>query len=213
MKNQLFVLLILLWSASLSAQIQDEIRVLTGSLSNISFYSTSSKSTTSNNPTQYSGGSGFGLSQEVSYGVIKNNRLLSVGLDINFGFINPRNAINQTIINIGPLVSYQRFYSISDKLYFTPFARMSIGYRYSLAEADPFIEVSRNYGVIGQLALRPVAVTFAKSEKINFLLFVGGLYVNYSRITDRLDERKIVNTNFNLNGTLTGMGFGLQKLF
>lgn len=215
--KKIFICLLLSFPVLYSfAQIKDGSKVFTSTISNFGIYSTKSKTTSDNNPTSSTGGSGFGLTPELIYGKIKNNNLLSFGLSLTYQLIKQIDASNKNAIAIAPVITYEKFYPITNKLYFTPFTRLSLGYQYASQAASSFSSRRIEKGLIGSFSFRPFSLTFAKNPRTNFLFTIGNLYLDFSRIQSyiegNLNNSKTISTNLTINGSLGGIGFGIQKL-
>jgi len=142
MKKLSFCLLFSFLVIKSFAQIADGKKALTSTISNFYFGLSKGEATSSINPTLTGKTSGFGFTTEVLYGEIKKNHLFSYGLQLGLGFGKQSNNSSSTStdakshrIEFAPVVSYQKFYGLTDRLYFSPFSRLSIGYQFFKQDA------------------------------------------------------------------------------
>ena len=223
MKKSLVQLGLFLTTINGFGQTNDGKKVITSTLSNFYFGRSKGEATSSINPTLTTKTSGFGFATEVTYGKIKKNNLFSYGLNIAFGFnkqsdntTTPANSKNHRIV-FGPVISCQKFYKITEKLYYSPYSRLSLGYSYYKQNATPFSSASIQKGMLGSLTFHPFSITFSKSPKTNFLFTIGRVSIDYSRVKSYYDpilnNSQTISTNFLLSAQIGGIGFGIQKLF
>jgi hypothetical protein len=224
MKKLCIYLLLLFVAINSFAQINDGSRILTSTVSVLYLGFSKGESSSSINPTLTSKTSGLGFTTEVTYGKIKKNYLFSYGLQFTLGFDKnsnnsssaPSNQKNHRI-EFAPVLSYQKFYSLTDKLYFSPFSRLSVGYQYSKQGATSSSSASIQKGLAGSLAFHPFSLTFSKNPKTNFLFTIGTVSIDYTRTKSYyqpvLYDSKTISTTFLLNAQIGGIGFGIQKLF
>jgi len=206
------------------AQIKDGRKVLTSVISSIGVSSFKGEASSSVNPTLNYETSGIGFTTEIAYGKIKKDNLFSYGLHLALGFSkNSNNSTSDPIdqknhrIEFGPVLNYQKFFSITDKLYYSPFSRLNINYHYAKQGATSTSSASFEKGIAGSLAFYPFSITFSKDPKTNFLFTIGTVSIDYSRAKyytkPALNDSKLITSAFNTNAQLAGIGFGLQKLF
>lgn len=209
--------MLLFLTANSFAQIKDNTKVFTSTISTLGIYSTKSKTTSDNNPTSRTGGSGFGLAPELTYGKIQNGHLFSFGLRLAYQLTKQIDYSDRNSISVAPVVSFEKFYPITNQLYFTPFTRLSVGYQYASQGASSYSSKQIEKGITSSFEFRPFSLTFAKSPKTNFLFTIGNLSAEFNRtksyIKGSLNNSKTISTNITINGSLGGIGFGIQKLF
>lgn len=158
------------------SQIQNGSKVLTSTLTTLGFSFGKSETSSNVNPTQIGKGISIGLRPELTFGRVKNNGLFSYGLSLVFGWGKQSNTASggfetkNSSIGISPVVSYQKFYSIANNLYFSPFSRLSFGYLYSKQKGTSSTTSAIQKGVVGSFEFRPFSLTFSKNAKTNFLL-------------------------------------------
>ena len=180
--------------------------------------------TSSGYPTFISKTSGVGFTTEIAYGKIKKNHLFSYGLHLAMGFDKNYNNSSSTPtdqknhrIEFGPVLSYQKFYSITDRLYFSPFSILNINYHYTKQGATSTSSAWLDKGIAGSFAFHPFSITFSKDPKTNFLFSIGTVSIDYSRTKyytrPALNDGKTIYTAFNVDAQITGIAFGIQKLF
>jgi len=224
MKKLCIYLLLLFVTTNSFAQMKDGSKVLTSTISFLNVGFSKGESSSSINPTLTSKTSGLGFITEVTYGKIKRNHLFSYGLQLTAGFdknsnnssSNPSDQKNHRI-EFAPVLNYQKFYSLTDRLYFSPFSRLSVGYQYSKQGATSSSSSSIQKGIAGTFAFHPFSITFSKNQKTNFLFNIGTVSIDYTRTKSYYEpvlyDSKTISTTFSLSAQIGGIGFGIQKLF
>lgn len=219
MKGLLLCFLTCFYGIKTYAQIKENTRVLTTTLSNISIGISNFKSTSNNNPTQSGTSSGYGFATEVMYGRIKMHKLLSYGVNFSWRLNTQSNggSDNRTVA-FGPVFSYQKFYAIkADRLYFSPFFKFSAGFQFANQHASASSSALMEKGYLASFIVNPFSLTFLKDNKTNFLFSLGAVTLSYDRtksfFAGNLNESQIISKNLTLYGSIGGINFGLQKLF
>ena len=217
--KQLFIYLLIVFCATNSfSQIKDGSKVLTSTLSSIGIGMSKSKSIANGSPDFLTKSQGFGFTLEGTYGKVRKSSLWSYGLNFSWRLNTQSNGgSNFHSIGAGPVISYEYFYRITDKFYFSPFFRFNTNYQYSKQDATATSSAFIQKGIAGSLMINPFSLTFSKSPKTNFLLVLGNVSLNYDRTKSfyqpSLNDGKTISSNFNLNSSVGGIGFGIQKLF
>lgn len=204
-------------------QIKDGTNVI-GLMGNIYVGISKGESSSAVNPTLISKTRGGGLNSEITYGKIKSNHLISYGLIFGFGtdkqssnsITTPGESKNHRY-NIGPTVSYQKFYSLTNKLYYSPISKLSVVYQHSKQDASVISSIGIQKGIAATFEFNPFSITFSKSPKTNFLFTIGSIWINYTRTKSYyepiLNDSKTISSQFTVNAQISGIGFGIQKLF
>lgn len=214
MKKELFYIFVLLLVNQSFAQIKDGTKVITatGNLFNANFNKyTSSDSVSTNSNTS----SSISFSPSLTYGKIKNNGLLSYGLHLTLSRSANEGSKTSYPISFGPIVSYQKFYLITQQIYFTPSAILSVEYSYSRNKNS--LNVNTYNGIASSFYFYPFSLTFSKNQKTNFVISVGSASIGYNRSvnkwTNGTASTKNTNSNLGINASFSGIGVGIQKLF
>lgn len=205
------------------AQMKEDSKVLTSTLSNLTFGFSKSETSSTVNPTQTGKGKSFGFRPELTYGKVKKNGLLSYGLSLAWGFGTQSNTASggfttkNHLIGFAPVISYQKFYPLLERLYYSPFARLSVGYQYAKQNGTSSSSASIQKGIVGSFEFRPFSLVFSRNARTNFIFNLGSVAINYDRTKSyfipMLYNGKTISTNLTLNASISGIGFGIQKLF
>src|SRR5690606_5413368 len=115
MKKISFIIIFFFITKSVLGQIQNGKTVLTSSLSNFSVGASKSETSSNNNPTQSSSSNSFNINPDIMIGKIKNNSLLSYGINLNYSTTKQMNAGSWRAISVAPTLSYLKYYKISER--------------------------------------------------------------------------------------------------
>jgi len=224
MKKLCIYPMLLFLAANSFAQIKNGSKALTSTISFFNYSFGKGEASSSINPTFTSKSSGFSFMSEITYGEIKENHLFSYGLSLGYGFDKQSSSSNGTPNNsknhryaIGPAISYQKFYILADRLYYSPFSKLGVVYRYSKQDASVTSSAAIQKGIEGTFEFHPFSVTFSKNAKTNFLFTIGTVWFNYTRTKSYyrpvLYNSKTISNMFTASAQIAGIGFGIQKLF
>lgn len=215
MKKISFIIIFFFITKSVLGQIQNGKTVLTSSLSNFSVGASKSETSSNNNPTQSSSSNSFNINPDIMIGKIKNNSLLSYGINLNYSTTKQMNAGSWRAISVAPTLSYLKYYKISERAFLSPFGRLSIGYKHAKQDAYPNTSGQIQKGVISSLGFYPFSFTFQINTNTNFIFSISRISVEYDRTKSyfepQLANGKTISSNFLISGTLNSIGFGIQK--
>lgn len=198
---------------SLMSQLKEGSRIAT---TNIGFDFTGSKQNITNFDTTSSAiaQNSFYVNLGFGIGKLKNNRLLTYGISISDSYNNGINSGVTNAYTITASVSYQKFYPITDKLYFTPLSNLYAGYSHSRS----YSALETTNGFTTGIIFYPIAVTFCRNSTTNFVFYVGNFDLEYNYLRNYKDNLipgtyKMYSSSLNINSSFTGFGVMLQKVF
>jgi len=202
-------------ATSVSAQLQNGTKILTTSVGALNLSANSNSERSDGRDPMNSSSSSILLQSDVTFGVFKNSNLFSYGMSLIFSHINQSEA-DFTSWRLSPVVSYERFYPIVDKLYFTPFISASVGYEFGKTEASQYSSQLNKNGIAGTIRVNPVAVSFLPNKKTVFFLGLSQIVLSYTRFTSKrksnMDNGRTIEKQFSANAALSSVSFGLQKI-
>ena len=215
MKKFYFFLLLAFVATNSFGQIKDGSKVLTTTLSNL-FINLGKTKTTSNLQPPSSGKSqAFGLTLEGTYGKVKNSSLWSYGLSISGAFSTNDGGSRSHSYGFAPVVSYQKFFPLSERFYYSPFGRLSVGYSHTTNSGVGSTRWIMNT-LGGSAAFYPFSVTFVKNAKTNILFMLGTVSLSQYRTKyfnkPSEDDAQSITNSLALTAGFNGFTFGIQRV-
>ncbi len=148
-----------------------------------------------------------------SFGKIKNNHLLSYGLNVVWQLNSQSAGYNSYAIMLKPFVSYCKIIKISKKLYSTPYGSFGIGYSYFQDRNDMLLDEQRI--ISSSIQIYPFSLTYCMTSKTNLLLYLGSLQLNYNNYNTNyyLSNTSIKSKGIELSGFVNHFSIGIQRKF
>jgi len=209
--KSIFILLILIGQIPSFAQLKNGDRVFSTMLSNLEFGHMKATRTSPFTDPAFQNADAFKVRTETVFGKLKNNWLISYGVSMEgvwykTVYAGPTNETdNSHSISIGPLISAQRFYVISDRFLFSAIGKFNVGYQFGSKR------------VFGSLEYWPFGVAYSITPKANLIFQVGQVKMEgfIYKDVDRTaaGENKQVSTSLVLNATVGAIAIGYQRKF
>ena len=166
-------------SSSLAAQSFAGKKMLTSTISTVGAGSVKSKYRSPGSEAR-STSSNFNINPEFVYGKVNsNNILIAYGFGFGYSHTSSKSSVGDESSSssylVQPTMIVQKFLAITEKIYYTPFARLAAGYQSGSANNSE----QKNRGYNGSLTFNPLSVTINLKPKTNIIILAGNVGINY----------------------------------